>query len=1144
MRLGLQSRYALAILPLIALLVGVFIALLFYQINRQADDMRKSSANVLETSLFQKMENNGRALALLLAENLINDVYRMDLADIGDAIAATRRRKDVDYVYVFDTSGRVLHDGTEDNAAFGRMLDDSHIRLALDATEPVVWIDDTLNVAAAIRLGPEVLGGVSVGLSLKPVHRDLAALKAELDTLRQGHVQDHFVWSVAAALALLVVGVLVTIMLARNLSRPITTLARLTSRIGQGRYDVDIPIERSDEIGTLADSLRKMVDDLRHTTVSKAYVDNILATTLDALIVVAPDGAIQTVNPAACKLLGYGADELIGQPVEKIVAKEENGDGEAANSALIEPFPAGDVESALIAKDGGEIPVLISGARMRDADGNLEGIVYAARDITARKRAEEEIATKSALLETTLESMSQGIVAYDGDLKLVAFNQNYIDFWGYPPGFIRLGMSYEEVARFRAKRGEFGSIDVEEQLRISVAAIHSGDALRAERTLPDGTVLALRRDPLPDGGIVATFTDITERKRAEEAVRESEERLAGILDIADDAVISMDEDHRIILFNKGAERTFGCEAEEVLGEPIELLLPAEFREEHRHHVDNFAEGADVARKMGERGEVAGRRKDGTEFPCEASISRLDLNGSRIFTVILRDVTARQQAEEAVAKQSALLETTFETMNQGITVYDADNRLVAFNQKFVDLLDFPPGFVRTGMPFEEIVRFNAERGEYGPGDVEELVRERIVAGDRGEINPRERTRPNGTVISARRDPMPGGGHVTTYSDITERKRAEEALRESEARLVNAQRIASLGNWERNLETGEVHWSDQMYDIFAITPDQFAGTYEAFLERVHPDDRELIEEAGRRALDEKAPLDIEYRIVRPDTSERVIHSHREVEFDAAGKPVRLNGTAQDITERKSLEERIRQIQKLDAVGKLAGGVAHEFNNLLFVIKGNIDLLEARLNGDPELRRYVELISRQTRRGSYLTHLLVAYARQQPLRPKEMDINDVVRETTNLLEGSLSDAIEIDAVCAQDLWTTLVDRAELECAIVNLAVNAQDAMPEGGKLTVETVNIRIDGEHAANGGDAEPGEYVKLAVTDTGCGMAAVVAERAFEPFFTTKEVGKGTGLGLSMVYGFVNQSGGYVTIDSELGNGTTVSIYLPKATEAQA
>ena len=229
----------------------------------------------------------------------------------------------------------------------------------------------------------------------------------------------------------------------------------------------------------------------------------------------------------------------------------------------------------------------------------------------------------------------------------------------------------------------------------------------------------------------------------------------------------------------------------------------------------------------------------------------------------------------------------------------------------------------------------------------------------------------------------------------------------------------------------------------------------------------------------------------------------------------------------------------MGKLAGGVAHEFNNLLFVIKGNSDLLEARLKDNPELQRHIETISRQTKRGSYLTRLLTAYARIQPLRPKEMDINNVVRETARLLEGSLSDAIEIDTVCAKDLWQTMVDRGELESAIVNLAVNAQDAMPEGGRLITETANVRLGDEFTASHPDVRPGEYVKLAVTDTGCGMAPVVVRRAFEPFFTTKEVGKGTGLGLSMVYGFVKQSGGYVTIDSEPANGTTVSVYLPKA-----
>ncbi|MCH8095536.1 MAG: PAS-domain containing protein [Proteobacteria bacterium] len=267
-------------------------------------------------------------------------------------------------------------------------------------------------------------------------------------------------------------------------------------------------------------------------------------------------------------------------------------------------------------------------------------------DITERKKAEQEIATKSALLETTLESMSQGIVAYDGDLKLVAFNQNYVDFWSYPPGFIRLGMSYEDIIRAKAKRGIFGPVaDIEELVRERVAARRNSKKVRHERTLADGRVIAVHRDPMPDGGYVTTFTDITERQRTEEELVESRRRFAGILEIADDAIISMDEEQNIEIFNKGAEKIFGYGAEEVLGKPLDILLPSGFAQAHKRHVENFRDSSDTARIMGELREVFGLRKDGAVFPAEISISHLELEGKHIFTAFLRDVTKWKRAEE-------------------------------------------------------------------------------------------------------------------------------------------------------------------------------------------------------------------------------------------------------------------------------------------------------------------------------------------------------------------------------------------------------------------------------------------------------------------------------------------------------------------
>ncbi|MBI2586228.1 MAG: response regulator [Rhodospirillales bacterium] len=249
--------------------------------------------------------------------------------------------------------------------------------------------------------------------------------------------------------------------------------------------------------------------------------------------------------------------------------------------------------------------------------------------------------------------------------------------------------------------------------------------------------------------------------------------------------------------------------------------------------------------------------------------------------------------------------------------------------------------------------------------------------------------------------------------------------------------------------------------------------------------------------------------------------------------------DITERRMLERQLAGAQRMESLGKLTGGVAHDFNNLLTIVLGNLQLMESRVGDDPKLKKYVQMSTGAAQRGAELTGRLLAFARRQMLETAPTDINKLVFGMGALLRGILGETIKVENVLAEDLRQIRTDATQLENALINLAINARDAMPEGGLLTIETANVTLDHAYVLQNPGAIAGDFVMIAVSDTGHGMTAEVAEHAFEPFFTTKEIGKGTGLGLSMVYGFVKQSGGYIKIYSEPGEGTVIKMYLPQA-----
>jgi signal transduction histidine kinase/CheY-like chemotaxis protein len=275
-------------------------------------------------------------------------------------------------------------------------------------------------------------------------------------------------------------------------------------------------------------------------------------------------------------------------------------------------------------------------------------------------------------------------------------------------------------------------------------------------------------------------------------------------------------------------------------------------------------------------------------------------------------------------------------------------------------------------------------------------------------------------------------------------------------------------------------------------------------------------------------------------------------AGGRLMGFAKLTRDMSERLQQQQALEsaraalvQAQKMEALGQLSGGIAHDYNNLLHVIRNAVEILERRLRaGDPEADRLLEMIRRNADRAATLTQRLLAFSRRQPLEVKAVDPNRLVAGMTELVRSALGEGIEMETVLAAGIWPMLADANQLEAAILNLAVNARDAMPEGGKLTVETANMFLDDAYAALNSEVQPGQYVLLAVSDTGTGMSPEVAARALDPFFTTKEVGKGTGLGLSQVYGFIKQSGGHLKLYSEPGAGTTVKLYLPRAPAAHA
>ena len=494
-----------------------------------------------------------------------------------------------------------------------------------------------------------------------------------------------------------------------------------------------------------------------------------------------------------------------------------------------------------------------------------------------------------------------------------------------------------------------------------------------------------------------------------------------------------------------------------------------------------------------------------------------------------------------------LRAALDQLDQGVSIFDAELRLQAWNRRFLDMLGLPQALGAAGTPFAELVRDLAGRGELGPGAVEVIVAQRVKAARECRTSfYAERTTRHGRVLAIKTSPLPEGGLVSVYSDIHGRSRAEaltparsdelEArvnrrtleVRENEARLrlICDAMPAAIAYLDDRLI---VRFGNRfLARLFARPVESIAGLQlrELFGERLPDDLAGHVEQALRGER-----VSFEYSYPAVDGHEVITRNFLVPELAPGGGVRGLFVLSVDVTEEKRAQRAQQEAQKMSAIGQLAGGLAHDFNNLLTVVVSSLSSLKERV-GSELVRDYVAPALRASSRGVGITRRLLAFARQQALEPLAIDVPALIAGTIQMLARSFPASTTITCCADAGGWPALADPAQLENALVNLALNARDAMPEGGQLRFATSY-----EHVAEG--VVPGDYVRIRVIDSGTGIAPEVQARMLEPFFTTKPFGSGSGLGLPMVFGFARQSGGDLRIDSELGKGTSVSLLLPRA-----
>jgi PAS domain S-box-containing protein len=843
------------------------------------------------------------------------------------------------------------------------------------------------------------------------------------------------------------------------------------------------------------------------------------------------DGLIVRINDTELTLLGYEREEVIGRPHRDFLAPDDRPRFDTAFGELKKEGVLHELEYELVRKDGSSLTVLSSASALTDGEGNFSLARFIILDVTNRRLQAERLRESEELYRTAMEATSDGVtILQDG--VYVYVNQKFLD---------TMGASSEDI--LHKPIGTLAGPHLQQSFKDFIAR-HPKETPVPERHVTrvessEGKTVYLQSssmDVIYRGrpAILTFIQDITDSKKVERALRESEALHRTALENTSDGISIIDIKTGLYLYaNRQLMETIGRPEEDLTNRSVDTYVHPDDVGIGRRNYRSLQDG-DQSKAYHEIRAIAA---DGSTVNLGVTMTEIRYQGKRAIISFITNITERKKAEEALRESEELYRTAMEKTNDGISIVQ-DGVYVYVNQKLLETI---------GRPGDEIV--GKPLGIYTHPDDRKMLVDNYEARRKGDDAPADYDmriiKPDGTMafINIKSAVINYKGKPATFSfiqDITERKKTEEALRESEERYRSIIENIDDEYFETDL-TGKITFFNKATSYAGYTYEEFAGM--CYVQYTEPRMSKNIAKAFNTAYRENRAVRImDHEIIRKDGGIIYLEISVAPRRGADGKTIGFQGISRDVTERHKMEEEQRklteqlsQAQKMEAIGTLAGGIAHDFNNLLMGIQGYASLM--LLDTDATHPHHEQLNSIQTlvQSGATLTRQLLGFARAGRYEVVVADLNEMVSRSVQLF-GRTKKEIRIFEKYASDLPNVEVDRGQIEQVLLNIFVNAWQAMPAGGDLYIETQNVTMDARDA-NLRELAPGRYVKLTVTDTGAGMDEKTRLRVFEPFFTTKEMGRGTGMGLASAYGIIKGHGGTITVYSEKGEGTTFNIYLP-------